>query len=407
MYNVGMGIFSSFNKKNKFEKVLLVSIGSSSVSAAFVEIGEKISTVTATINTDISVITDLSLIKFEQEMEKALKQSLVAISRLHLGAPDRIAVFFFSPWYASQVRIAKMSRPTPFVVSKTLLNDMIAHELKAFEDEELNDKRVGTESLRAIESKVVQIKLNGYPTTEPIDLSASELEISIFLSIAPERTITRIEEIISQTYHQKVTFSSFAGASFLVVRDFFPHQEDYLLIDVGGEVTDVMLVRESAIVQSSSFPLGRNFMLRKLSLGLKRSVAESVTICSLYVEDKVEASVKETCTKILTEAKDAWLEQFQRTLFSISNELSIPDTVLLSVNTEVAPWFIETIRREKFNQYALTEKEFNVIVLNAEVFHESLAFVEGVPRDSCIIMEALACTIIQKQESYLIPQKSN
>jgi len=58
----------------------------------------------------------------------------------------------------------------------------------------------------------------------------------------------------------------------------------------------------------------------------------------------------------------------------------------------MAPWFIETIRREKFNQYALTEKEFKVIVLDAEIFHESLVFKEGVSRNSFIMIEALAAS---------------
>jgi len=384
-----MSIFSGLFKKNS-ERVLLINIGSASVVGALVSTEDVSSTITATVTTEMAAHADTDLAQFEREMEKALAGTLASLAKLRLHSPDRVIVYFAAPWYASQVRMAKMSRPAPFVVSKSLLTDMISRELKAFEAEELSGANSGTEQLRAIESKTVQVKLNGYPSNDPVGLSARELELSIFLSVAPERTLGKIEEIITHEYHRPVAFSSFLSASFIVARDFFPHQDNYLLIDVGGEVTDVTLVREGAIVQSLSFPLARNFILRTLSTTLGRSISESLALCTLYVEDKLEPSIKDACTNALTQAKDKWLESFQKTLFSISNELSIPDTILLSVGPDIAPWFIETIRREKFNQYSLTEKEFKVIVLDVEMFNDALSFAEGVPRNPFIMIEALA-----------------
>ena len=140
-----------------------------------------------------------------------------------------------------------------------------------------------------------------------------------------------------------------------------------------------------------SFPRGRNFLLRKLSAGLNRSIDESIALCALYKEeDKVEASVRDACTGILKEAKDEWLDFFQKALFTNSAELTVPDTVMLSVGTDIAPWFVETIRREEFHQHALTEKEFKVIVLEASVFHESLRFAETAGRNPFIMIDALA-----------------
>lgn len=386
-----MGFFSS-NSKKKAERVLILSIGSSTVAGALVTIEDLKTTVTATVSSDIAVLADLTLAQFERAMEKALRETLGVLAKLRAPSPDRIAVYFSSPWYASQVRVAKMTRPTAFVVSKTMLNDIVSRELKAFEDEEIASGRTGGDTLRAIESKIIQVKLNGYSTPEPVNLSATEIEMSLFLSVAPDRTLKRIEEIVTADYHKPVSFSSFLSASFLVVRDFFSHQEDYLLVEIGGEVTDVSLVRESALIQSASMPLGSNFILRRLSAGLKRSIPEALSLCTLYLEDKIEPGIKDTCTQILNAAKHEWLEAFQKVLFSVSNELSIPDAVLLSVGTDIAPWFIDTIRHEKFNQYSLTEKEFKVLVLGADLFHESLAFSDGVPRNSCIIIEALANT---------------
>ena len=131
-------------------------------------------------------------------------------------------------------------------------------------------------------------------------------------------------------------------------------------------------------------------MLRKLSYELKRSLAESATLCMLYMEDKVESSIKETCTKILTEAKEEWLGAFQKALFSLSNELSVPDSILLTVDGDIGPWFVDAIRKEEFHQNSLTDKDFKIVSMDATFFHEALLFGENVPRNPFSMIEVLA-----------------
>lgn len=386
-----MSLFSLFSKKSGAECVLLVDVGSSSVTCAFVELENKIPKILASASAEISILSDLTLSRFESEMFKSLNLALTKLRALHKTSPSRIQVYLASPWYASQVRFAKMSRPSPFVVTKAILNDMIAKELKAFEEEEINSKLKSSESIKVIESNTLRVTLNGYIHNEPIDAHAKELELSIFLAVAPMHLLKKIEEILAHDYgHRAVSFSSFVSASFIVSRDFFPHQNSYLLLDVGGEVTDVSFVKDGTLVQSTSFPKGRNFMLRRLSSELKRSISESVTLCMLYMEDKVENSIKDSCTRILDKAKKDWLDSFQKSIFAMSNELSLPDTILLTVDGDVGPWFVEIIKKEEFHEYALSGREFNIVPLDSTFFHESLGFAEAVPRNPFIMIEALA-----------------
>ena len=72
----------------------------------------------------------------EKEMQKALTSSLNKILKYASAPLDFVQVCLASPWYDSQVRTAKLSRLSPFVVSKGVLDDMIKRELKAFEDDQ-------------------------------------------------------------------------------------------------------------------------------------------------------------------------------------------------------------------------------------------------------------------------------
>ena len=404
-----MGIFSRFSKnETEFEHVLLVDIGSSSVSACFAALGLSSTTLIATVETGISVLPEAGFQQFQDEMRKALLATVKKIQDLNLPPPDRIRVHLSSPWFASQVRIAKMSRPTSFVITKNLMGDILSRELKAFSDEEMAQAANQGDPLRAIESKTLQVRLNGYAVSDPIGLSTRELEFSLFVSVASERVLAMIEEALGSNYpHTPVTFGSFLGASFFVVRDLFPHQNDYILVDIGGEVTDVSIVRDSTLSQTVSFPKGRNFIVRQLAGGLNRNLDEAVTLCTLYIEGKVEESIKETCDKVLTAAKNEWLSAFQSALFAASNELSMPDTVLLTVSSDVAPWFTETIRREEFHQYTLTEKEFRVVVLDAKLFHEALVFKEGADRNPVLMIEALATAHLSVKSNRTSPMPKN
>ncbi len=385
-----MNFFSTLKKKITTDREIILHIGSASVVGAFVERSGSISKIVACVASDITVLPNVAFAEFEREMEKALTLTLASLSKLRLPAPDQTRVFFSSPWYASQVRVAKMSRPTMFVATTAMLNDMVDREIKAFSDDELKASYGAGDPLLPLESHILQVKLNGYPTASPAGVSARELELALFLSVASERMIRKVEDIVRHQFAAAVSFGTFLSASFLVSREMFPHEDGYLLIDIGGEVTDVSLVREGALIQSVSFDLGRNFILRKLSVGLNRTIPEALSLCTLYAENKVEDTVKSQCATILKGAKDEWLDAFQKTIFSVSNELSIPNTILLSVGTDIAPWFIETISREEFHQHSLTGKEFKVIVLDAQLFRDSLTFAEAVPRNPCIIIETLA-----------------
>ena len=322
-------------------------------------------------------------------MQKALTSSLAKMQKNITCPLDGIQVCLASPWYASQVRTAKTSRLTPFVVSNSHLDDMIKRELKAFEEEEIKSKNLSGDAVRCIESQTIRACLNGYETHEPIGITAKELELTIFLSIASERTLKGIEDVIEHTYKAPIVFSTFLSMTYLVARDFFPHQTNYMLMDIGGEVTDISLVKENGLQQSFSFPLGKNFILRRLSEKLQRTIPEVESLWAMFTEAKLTGPVRETCETVLRLARTEWQEAFQKALFFASKDLSIPDTILLTIDDGIAFWFSDTIKNEQFHQNTLAGKEFKILFMNGQLFGDSLSFGLKVKREASIMIETI------------------
>ena len=385
--------FSFFRKKedsnNLNKTALVIDIGSASVTAAIVMFENSVSTVVASVSTDIAILPDLVYDRFEKEMLKALDTTLNKILRSTFAKLDRINVCLASPWYASQVRVAKLARLAPFVASKSVLDDMIRRELKAFEEEEIKTKNLSGDAVRSIETQTIRARLNGYDTHEPLGVSAKELELTIFLSIASEPTLKNIEETISRVYTAPVVFSTFLSMTYLVSRDYFPHQQNYMLIDIGAEVSDISLVKENGLQQSFSFPCGRNMIVRRLADGLKRSLEESQSLWDMHVEGKTSGQVGEDTGRILTAVKNEWQTEFQKALYAASKDLAIPDVILLTVDDDIAFWFSDAIKNEQFHQNTLADKEFKIYFMNSSLFHDALVFAEKVPRNVAIMIEAL------------------
>ena len=388
-----MGIETLFTKKRSSSKIkkyaLLIDIGSASVTAAIVFFENNISTIIATETTSISILSDLTYYRFEKEMQKALTTSLNKILKGNSMPFHFINVCLSSPWYASQVRIAKLVRSTPFIASKSILDDMVKRELNSFEEDEIKTKNLAGDTVRLVESQTIRVRLNGYDVVEPVGLSAKELELTIFLSIASERTLRDIEDIISRVYAAPVMFSSFLSMTYLVARDFFPHEENFVLIDIGGEVTDISLVKKNGLQQSFSFPCGKNYILRRLSECLKRTIPESKTLWALHAENKTNGVVKERCEDVLVSAKNEWQTLFQKALYTASKDLYIPNIILLTVDDDVVGWFSEAITNEQFHQSLLSGREFKIIPMNTTLFQDVLSFGPNVSRSSYITIEAI------------------
>jgi hypothetical protein len=232
--------------------------------------------------------------------------------------------------------------------------------------------------------------LNGYMTDDPINKKTKMLEMVVFISMSGEQVLKKIEETIFRHFHLKeIKFSSFAMASFAVARDMFVKQDNFLLVDIAGEVTDISIIRKNIIGNSISYPLGRNFMIRRVAETLNCSLSEAKSFISLYKDGHAEKSVEEKLEPIISKLKVEWLKGFQESLVSLSDNISVPSTIFITVDQELEGFFEEIIKTEQFNQYTFTESEFKIIFLNTETLHGIATFEGNVVRDPFLIIESI------------------
>jgi len=194
---------------------------------------------------------------------------------------------------------------------------------------------------------------------------------------------------VAKHFHtNSIHFISFLVASFAVVRDMHFGPADFILIDIGGEVTEISMVKKNLLRESTSYPLGYNVVIREIAKLFKRNFDEAKSLFALYQSGHIEEKEKQKVEFIIKETKDKWLGQFQSSLANLSHDISVPATLFVTIHPKVAPFFIELIRSEQFNQYTLTQSKFKVILLGPDTLHNSVTFRDSADLDVFLMINS-------------------
>jgi hypothetical protein len=384
-----MGIF--FGHKDKDELMLVFNMGSSSVGAAlFLAQKSGIPKIIFSTREPIPIEEEAQIDRFLFLASKSLDVVAKKVLMTGLGVPDRIFCVLSSQFYVSQTRIISFKQDIPFVFTVKLADSLIQKEIKIFQEEHASKYASIGGDIRPIELKNIKTMLNGYETSNPLDQKAKELEMVIFISISGEQILKKAEDVIRKYFHfEQIKFSSFAMAFFTTVRDVYKQQENFLLVDIGGELTDISMTKKNILRESISFPLGRNFLTRGVASGLGCSLNEANSLISLFKDGHAEKSVAKKLALIMKQLQTKWLEKFQESLANLSHDISIPSTIYIAIDKDLADFFSETIKSEQFSQYTLAESKFEVVFLSTELLHGIATFKDSVIREPFIIIDSI------------------
>lgn len=385
-------MFSFLEKSNKKTIIAVFDIGSASVGGALIVFipGEKPKIIWSARESMIFQ-NDLNFGRFLSSMLDTLEKVLVRMQKSGMPHPRSFLCVFSSPWYASQTRVIKMKQDKEFLISKRVVENLVTKEIENFKALNIGKyKRMGEEEVEIMETHTVQVKLNGYNTDNPYGMRARNLEMSLYISMAPKRVLSSVTTRISKIFGSRnIKFCSFSLTAFSTIRDIFLHKNDFLFMDISGEVADISLVKGGVLLETASFPLGKNFLVRRLSSGLNTIPEEVISLFAMYREGKTNDATKEKIQKILQESKEEWGKSLQQALRSLSDDITLPNTVYFTSDADVAPWFLECLTSRDLGEFTGTGDPFDVTLLDTVTMEKFSTFNPQVEKDPFIVVEAL------------------
>lgn len=374
---------SIFGGRKKQKVIAVLELASDSVGGMLIRQNKEDNPeVISDIRMPVNFLLDVNFDAFWRCTRDALKKVIEKMLKDYPSGPDACLCVFLSPWFISQTKIINVQKKEPFKITRSFFE-------KLLESEEENFKGKGMSHL---EHEFLKVELNGYHTKSPLEKFAKSARMHIYMSSGIGEVKTEIEKEVLKNFGDiPLSFKTFPLLAFKILSKIINTQEGLLLIDIGGEITDISLIRKDSLEETVSFPLGRNFLLRKIASELKTFPKEASSILQTCLKGHAAECNAEKISKIFQGTGKKWCDFLTKALESISENSPLPQNLFLIGDENISSQFIEFIKcaeGDTFSRFTILGKPFNV----KKILAEGLAHYFANPptgRDISLLLESL------------------
>jgi len=395
-------------KSSKNEINLIIDVGSGSVGVAVVSVCSSPSVTPEIFYTnrkEIKYYGGLNSRRFLFSMISAFEEALndvqknfISISKNKINIKETHC-FFSSLWHISQTRVLINENRKDTKITKSLINEIVEKESKIFETSTLKSGiNISAENdVQIIEEKIMQIKLNGYETSEPYSKIAKTLEINFFISAVSKKVIEILEESFFRFFNNKIIqYHTFINTAFVALRDINPTINDYLFLDISGEVTEIAIIKNGVLFDSISFPFGKSSIIRKLSESLGTNREEAVSRALLYKSNNLIKTKDSKISKIIKDLMKEWHKMFDISIKQLLSNIALPQVIFFMSDDDINQLVGDFIKLYKFDNIDTFEKLVNVKFVDNEIFDRYVKYSNQREKDQFLSLEAVFLKKIRK-----------
>jgi hypothetical protein len=263
-----------------------------------------------------------------------------------------------------------LQKDKAFIVSQTFLNSISESERKIFERPSADVDDALSTSFRdpcTIENIFTDFKINGYSIKNYLGQKTKSFSASLYISAAPKDICDIVHSRLAKYFSLKtenIFLNSFPFVSFAVSKNIFPALDDFLLVDITAEMTDIVLIDKKTISEVVSFPSGRNFIVRQIGkkFGVSIEIAES--LLRLYVAQKSDDETTAKMRAVLADAENEWAIYFENAFVELSKKATLPSTVCLSTGEDVEDVYSDFLKTPKDDATTEFRKNIQIFCLD-------------------------------------------
>lgn len=265
-----------------------------------------------------------------EEVTADLVQKGAPILRQETGSghSDQILVSVGAPWQKTVIRMDTISDKNEFTFTKAILADA------THRGEDLPPGYIKSNE------SVIAILLNGYETSEPYGKKVHRADMLLLSSLLDKAVSSRVEQILRKTYHtHALSLIAFAPIAYSVFRDVYPHEKDFLVVEVSGEATNLVFVKNGLLVNVADVEYGINSIVRN-----------------------IHETAQETGDSASAEAAEGiWLAKIAETLQGFSTNYALPRTIFLLADADSRDYFRTLMDSQNLRSLWLTNDPLRVI----------------------------------------------
>lgn len=374
---------SFFSSRTKEEIVALFDISSGSVGGAFVLLSSREApTLLSTKRISLPLRSRAETKTLLHDVSTSLETIIQALQKTVARVPEKVYVTLSSPWLESSLKIIRRKHPGGIHVTKNFIEGLVQQEVEHFEQT--------TEGFdEIIDRQIVQILLNGYEVERPYGKRAQEVDVHLFLGLSHGEVIDEIEKTIERAYHRPIRYVSEPLVHTSTVRDIYDDLNDFLIVSVGEEITEVTVLQHDVFLGMGSFPYGTNTALRDMSRSLGISLEEAQSQAHLFHASHLHDDHTEEIQSSIFSIQATWQRELKKVLRAIYNDVPLPHTIFFVGNEDAGAWFLDSLSGSHFTEFTTTEDNFHVIIAGTRVLHDFCNFSFDAQRDARLITQSI------------------
>ncbi|MCF7835853.1 MAG: hypothetical protein K9M15_01910 [Candidatus Marinimicrobia bacterium] len=349
-----------FLKEPKKQLVAVFDIGSASVgSLLFNKRKDKKPEILAISRQPVDYSNKKSVSVMWKSMRTALDTVTKNTHKNFSQKPDVAVCVFSAPWYIPKVKIIKVRRDVPFVIDKDLLKDVIEDEVSILQE----DRRYSSAKHGSLffEKGFLKVKLNGYEVPNPANKKAKLLEMYTYFSLGLKVLVDKIKEsVLLYTKDDNVHMHSFPFVLFSVFKKIFDTTEGMLVVDISGDLTDVVLIEKNYIKEISSFPKGENFFIRRVMSALNMEMGEARSAVSQYKRGELSQTLHQKIGEVLKSAGEDWRKTLKELFNDMSKNKALPENLYFLGSAGQLKEIYEPVGGKEFSDFTFLRKPFTV-----------------------------------------------
>jgi len=304
--------------------------------------------------------------------------------------PSKVFCILGPHLHASQVRIIKSKYDKPVTISEEVLHSLILQDSKEFQQKHLLNTNASDSPNVMMEHKITQIKLNGYETSSPIKKNASEIEISVFVSMAPGELLDSLKKNIFKNLHtNKIDFHSFTFALSDIVRKIAPERPSFVVVNIEDEISEVSVIRDGEVEDIASFPVGMSMLTRVIMDRFNLSNEQALSYLKLYLSGSAEKDLSVKMVDAIDRAMVLWTDHFYETLRKISFHRLLPDIFYIATEETCKDVFINFIQKAEVSGLLVTSRSPRVECLEPNLFAELCKNISSCPDELHLLVDAI------------------
>lgn len=224
------------------------------------------------------------------------------------------------------------ARPDAHIDANELKNIIYKAQWKALEQIRTlmaHEQDDGQLELKLINTTVVDARIDGYKVANPLNFQGGIITLSIFNSFASLVHLGAIQAIADAL---ELDLISVTAGPYALTKSLLVDNPEFsaIFIDIGANLTDVVVVNEGGIFGMQNFAFGGNSFSRNLSTSLKISLEQAEKIKTDYSQGLLDKRSGAKVSNVLKGTAKLWVKGVGEALDEFSHLDTLPSKIFIA-----------------------------------------------------------------------------